>query len=125
MATRGPRVKSNVVKFVSGTASARTAGAGAANTLKPPLKLTGRQAVLWRTFIRSAHWLQPPDAPAAWLWCSLQAECEADPAAFTAARLGQLRALANELGLTPSSRERLGVQATPPVADPLDHYFTT
>ena len=124
MAVRGPRVKSNVVKFVSGTGSARTAGAPPANQLKPPVKLAGRQAVLWRTFIRSAHWLQPPDAPAAWLWCALQAECEADPVAFTAARLGQLRALANELGLTPSSRARLGAEVAPPVVDPADRYFS-
>ena len=126
MAVRGPRPKANVVRLVTGIKPNGTGGAPAANRIKPPVKMTGRAAAIWKTTIRDgAPWLAQPDAAMAWAFCELQAEAETGFAAMTASRIAQWRALANELGLTPSSRERLGVQATPPVADPLDHYFTT
>ena len=74
---------------------------------KPPVPLNGRPLALWRRFITTAWWLTGHDAPKAWLWCHLHAEAERDPAAFTAAKLSQLRSLGSELGMDPAARQRM------------------
>lgn len=128
MGIRGQKPTPNVVRLVTGrrgklpppsTGPARRAG-----PLKPPAPLEGEAAELWAKFIRPAWWLEPADAPLAWTWCQVQAEAFADPKAFTAARLAQLRQLAGDLGLTPVSRARLGADAPPAEASELDEFFT-
>ena len=93
----------------------------AASRCRPPVKMTGRPAALWRSVIAKAWFLGPLDAPKAWLWCELQAEAERDVGAMTAARLGQLRGLGSELGLDPSSRTRF--PAAPSTDDPAGYFF--
>ena len=124
MATRGPRPKANVVRLVTGIRPGQNAAPTPANRIKPPVKMTGRAAAIWRNTIRPAHWLAPPDAAMAWAFCELQAEAETGIGNMQASRLAQWRALANELGLTPSSRARLGAEVVPPVADPVDRFFS-
>lgn len=55
-----------------------------------------------------AHWLTKFDTPRAYMWGVLQSDFLADPKAFNAAMISQLRALGSELGLAPSSRAHMG-----------------
>lgn len=116
MATRGPKPTATVVKLAAGNPGRRPLPKGEplpTGRPVPPLAMSGRQADLWAQFVAPAWWLTEFDAPAAWLWCQLQAEAEANPTGFLSARIGQLRGLYNELGLTPSARTRLGSTERP------------
>lgn len=75
-----------------------------------PDKLKGPQGKLWDRYIARCHWLTWADAPKALMWCHLQAEYEKKPTAMIASRIAQLRALGSELGLDPSSRQRIGTK---------------
>ena len=88
---------------------------------KPPVPLQPREAVLWASMIEPAFWLAEADSAACWGFVVLQAEFEADPTAFNAARIGQWRTLAAEIGLTPSSRARLG--GNRPAPNPSSVFF--
>jgi hypothetical protein len=68
--------------------------------LKKPAYLTGKAAAAWKEFIVPAAWLDGSRAPAAILFCELWSEFRMSPIVFPAARIGQLRALMSELGLT-------------------------
>lgn len=119
MATRGRKPTATVIKLATGNPGRRPLPKGEPlprGRPVPPLAMTGRQEELWGQFVAPAWWLTEFDAPAAWLWCNLQAEAEANPVGFQSARIGQLRGLYNELGLTPSARARLGGDTQPDVA---------
>ena len=53
-------------------------------------------------------WLAEADTETLAAWCALAAEFQKDTRSMTAARIGQMRTLAAELGMTPSARTRLG-----------------
>ena len=72
-----------------------------------PEYLTGRAAALWSEVLPRLPWVVFVDGPMLGLWCVLQAELEADPVAMNSARISQLRSVAAELGMSPSSRTRL------------------
>jgi len=82
-----------------------------------PKFLTGRAAEVWAENLPRLHWLTTTDAPLFATWAQLMSEFEGDPAAMPTPRLAQMRLLANDLGLTGSGRERLGVAVEPPGAD--------
>lgn len=120
MAIRGTKPKAPALRLVTSGQAAITPPDRPASPCRPPVKMTGRPAALWRRFIVKAWYLTDLDAPKAWLWCELQAEAEQSVGTMTAARLGQLRGLGSELGLDPSSRTRF--PAAPNTND-LDSYF--
>ena len=126
MATRGRKRTATVVRLVTGIPANRppTGGEPIPNGRPtPPVPLNGRPLALWRRYIGRAWWLTEFDAPKAFMWVHMQAEFEANPACMTAARIGQLRAVGSELGLDPSSRQRMGGDK-PPVVDELERFFT-
>lgn len=123
MAISGRKPTPNVIKMVMGNPGRRplnTAAPTPTDRPRPPIKMAGRPAALWKRYIAKAWWLADADSPKAWLWCELQAQAEADPAAFLSARIAQLRALGSELGLDPASRARMG---TPPETGAGADYF--
>lgn len=133
MATRGPKHKPAHLKVVTGNPGKRPIVDDPAqsvaddfdNGLEPPKKLTKRQQDLWDSYIRRAEWLTAFDVPRAFMWVALQTEFERSPKGMVASRIAQLRALGSELGLEPSSRQRLGVktQSGPKQKDPAAKYF--
>jgi hypothetical protein len=126
MAIRGRKPKATAIRKVLGNPSGRPYPSNepkpAAGCVKPPQPLKGRPLALWRKFIVPAWWLTDFDAPKGWLWVHLHAEAEKDPAAMTAARISQLRALGSELGFDPASRTRMGGDKRI-AGDPLDEFF--
>ena len=124
MAISGRKPKATVVKLVTGNPGRRPLNAAdpmPTDRPRPPIRMSGRPAALWKRYIAKAWWLADADSPKAWLWCELQAQAEADPVGFLSARIAQLRALGSELGLDPASRARMG---TPPASnDPAARFF--
>lgn len=57
------------------------------------------------------------------VWCHLAAEFEKYPNGMSASKISQMRALASEFGLNPSSRARLPVRK-PTTKDPAEEFFT-
>lgn len=112
MATRGAKPKPVKLRLVDGThttarhgkiADAKEKADEAVNSfgpLKKPTYLKGQPAAAWKEFIAPAAWLDGSRAPAAILFCELWAEFRMRPIMFPAARIGQMRALMSELGLT-------------------------
>lgn len=128
VATRGAKPKSPFLKLVTGNPGRRPIRVPSGiehrtGPLRPPRKLTRPQAALWKRFIDRATWLNDFDAPTAYAWVVIQSEFQADPEAVQAARLGQLRLLAGELGLNFSSRQRLGIGHGEKEEDPNQKYF--
>lgn len=123
MATRGAKPKPTALRLVTGNPGKRPF-----NPLEPtpkgrptpPVPMRGRPLALWRRYVSRAWWLTETDSHACWLWCQLAAEAEVDVAAMTAARIGQLRACASEIGFNPASRTRL---AGPPPSSGNSDYF--
>lgn len=81
-------------------------------------------ARLWNQYAPILHWLTSADSSTFAQWCVLQAEFEKDPAAMTASRISQIRALAGELGMTPSARTRLGTNSGQKQSDPTKRFLT-
>ena len=77
------------------------------NGLEPPRKLSKRKQEIWDRYIKPCPWLSHLDETTAWQWLELYYEFERGPAKMVASRIAQMRALASELGLNPSSRARL------------------
>ena len=112
MATRGAKPKPVALRLVDGThRNARHGTQDAAREavesveklvgkLAMPKGLKGKERTAWLDWIAPASWLDKFKAPAAITFCQLWAEKERAPAMFPAAKLGQLRGLMNELGLT-------------------------
>ena len=76
------------------------------NGLQPPKKLKARAAWYWSEFVQRAPWITDKDRQAAYIWVSLSAEFEKDPAAYPSVKLKLLLSLTSSLGLDPSSRAR-------------------
>ena len=87
--------------------------------------LKGRAAELWDEMLPEMRWLFKIDRAVFSMWCALQAEFEDGPGGMTAARLTQLRLVAESLGLTRNSRALIGVPDPDGPSSPegLDHYF--
>ena len=112
MATRGAKPKPVKLRLVDGThntsrhgklAEAKEKAEQAATSfgkIEKPAYLKGQAAKAWSEFITPAGWLDGSRAPAAILFCELWAEFRESPIKFPAARIGQLRALMSELGLS-------------------------
>ena len=119
MAIRGKKPKSTKLKLITGNPGKRPLPASNSDSpvrtdpLDPPKKLTKAQDRLWKRFVDTAWWLTDFDVPKAHMWVCLQAELLQSPKNMVASRMTQLRVLGSELGLDPSSRERLGVRLEP------------
>ena len=112
MAQRGAKPKPRHLRLVDGThrttrhgdAGEAKAGieqsAAAFGALERPKSLKGHALTAWKQWIEPAAWLDGSRQPAAILFCRLWSEYEGNPVAFQSARIGQLRALMSELGLT-------------------------
>ncbi len=123
MAKRGARPKPPHLMSVDGTRNVsrhgteeqvrRRAEAARASFGKiiRPKHLTGEGATAWKRYIVPAGWLDASREPIAIAFCELWAEFRFAPTSFTAARHGQLRAYASELGLT-DERNRALDEAT-------------
>lgn len=135
MAIAGRKPTAQVVRFITGKRGRKppepvTAQPNGRPT--PPLKLTGRPAVLWRKWVKPAWWLSAADSQKAFMWVHMAAAYEASvtpgpdgtmPAPMLAAHVANLRNLGSELGFDPGSRARLG--GTPPAnRDAAEKYFT-
>jgi hypothetical protein len=68
-------------------------------SIEPPKKLKKREQEYWDKYIASAKWLTLHDAVTADVWVKLAVEFEDDPANMVTARIAQLRAAGNELGM--------------------------
>ncbi len=73
-----------------------------------PKFVKGRAAKIWDEYVERAFWLTEAESHILAAWCLMTVELEKDIDRMTAARIGQWRTLAAELGLTPSARARLG-----------------
>lgn len=95
------------------------------NGLVPPRKLAKRKQEIWDRYIKPCPWLTHLDETTALAWVELYYEFERKPGAMVASRIAQMRALASELGLNPSSRARLdsGGSGKGTEADPSSKYF--
>ncbi|MBA3576200.1 MAG: hypothetical protein H0W39_01090 [Sphingomonas sp.] len=131
MATRGRKPKPPFLKLVTGNPGKRPiksdpapGGNGNSGPIDPPVRLSGRQLVLWNQFVRTASWLAPHDAPAALVWVSLYHEFEINPAGMVAGKIAQLRAAASEIGVGgPGSRARFGADGGNKEEDSAASYF--
>jgi phage terminase small subunit len=72
-----------------------------------PAWLEGRGAELWREVFSFASWLTVADSYKLAAWCDRQAQFETDRATWSAADRREHRSAGSELGLDPSSRQRL------------------
>jgi hypothetical protein len=132
MAFRGQRPKAGHLRLMEGNKGHRpiyhdpvpSIPAGFNNGLVPPKALKNREQQLWDEYIVAATWLTKFEAPLAFMWVSLTAEFEKNPAKATTSRIAQIRQVGSELGFDPSSRARRGIgDKEPPKADPGAKYF--
>lgn len=112
MAVGGAKPKPAVLRLVSGTHrphrhGAAKAAVGAAEQasasfgpLVRPKGLTGHRLVCWNEMIAPASWLDGSKKLAAVMLCELYAEWKVAPDRIPASKIGQMRALMSELGLT-------------------------
>ena len=111
--TRGPKPKPVELRLIEGNRGKRGIPEDVPQAEGKPVKpawLKGRAAALWAEYAPQLHWLARVDSEMLAAWCALTAEFQKRPEAMTAARIGQMRTLAAELGMSPSSRTRLGVK---------------
>lgn len=83
-----------------------------------PARLSAAAKAVWRRIVpplAERGVLTDLDVDALVLLCVLRAEFEKDPVAFTSARLGQLRQLLADFGLSPATRARVPVLPAAPV----------
>ncbi len=96
----------------------------AAGSLAKPKHLKGRASKIWDEAAPLLTWLAEADSPTLALWCELEMEVRRSVADMTASRISQWRALASELGMTPSGRARIGTaKANAKEKDPRQKYF--
>lgn len=131
---RGRKPKPTHIKLVTGNPGKRAiSGAEEVQASEPgaaparPKFLKGRAAKLWDEYapqLATLGVLTDVDAHMFATWCALAAELEKNPAAMTASRIAQMRALASSFGMDASARTRLGAGgAEKPKADPTAAYF--
>lgn len=125
---RGVKPKSAALHVVNGTYEPGRHAARAEHEpeatggLVKPKHLKGRASKIWDETARLLTWLAESDSAALALWCGLEAEVRAGIGDMTASRISQWRALAHELGLTPSGRARIGSERAK-AKDDADKYF--
>jgi phage terminase small subunit len=118
MTIRGRKPKPPHLKLVAGNPGRRPipdAGPDPGGKPSMPAWLEGRGAELWREVFSFASWLTVADSYKLAAWCDRQAQFETDRATWSAADRREHRSAGSELGLDPSSRQRLapGGGATP------------
>ena len=126
MATSGRKPTASVIKLVTGRKGrlgVNPAEPKPEGPPSPPVRLTGRAARLWASYIRPAWWLSSADSQKAFMWCHMAEEFEASPRDMTAARIAQLRVLGSELGLDPAARARMATDRKPPAHNPASEFF--
>ena len=108
---KGRKPKPTHLKVITGNPGRRPLNENAPQPTGRPIKpafVRGRAAKIWAEYVERAFWLTEAESHILAAWCSLTAELEKDIDRMTASRISQWRTLAAELGLTPSSRVRLG-----------------
>jgi hypothetical protein len=112
MASRGAKPKPAHLRIVDGThRNTRHGDAAQAKQtveqavasfgeLRRPKHLKSHALDAWKKYIEPAGWLDGSREPAAILFCELWQEFRFAPVSFPASKVGQLRALMSELGLT-------------------------
>lgn len=74
-----------------------------------PKHLKGLGARVWKEIVDKLPWLAAADSTTLALWCGLEAEHrEGGVQRMDSARITQYRLLANDLGMTPGGRAKLG-----------------
>ena len=86
----------------------------AAGSPARPKWLKPLAATIWNEYAPLLPWLGRCDSEMLATWCVLAAQFSREQEAMDSARLGQMRVLAAELGMTPSARTRLGAQPRDP-----------
>lgn len=128
MGVRGSKPKPPELKLVTGNPGHRPILGQDAEIemreapLEPPKKLTKVQQQHWDRFINPAWWLRDHDVPKAYTWICLWCEFLKRPSDMNSARVAQMRMHANDLGLDPGERARMGV-SDGARKDPTDDYF--
>ena len=92
-----------------------------------PACVRGRAAVIWKEYRERAFWLSAVESHILAAWCLMTVELENGLDAMPAARIGQWRALASELGF-PQARAMFGKERVKPEAktnpqDPSAEFF--
>ncbi len=126
---RGPKPKSTALRVVDGTFRPDRHQAQAESEpmpegeLEKPKYLKGRASKIWDREAPVLSWLTRADSAMFGVWCSLQAEFEERPEDMVASRIGQLKSIGAELGLTSSGRARMGVSGKKKDVDPTAKFF--
>lgn len=78
-----------------------------------PAWLDAAAVEVWDTYLPLLPWLTQTDSETFAQWCSLVTEFRGDPHGMSPPRMGRMHSLAGELGMSPSSRTRLGYRPKP------------
>lgn len=113
---KGRKPKPLVLRIVGGNAGKRPLPPPdpvPCNTVEQPPGLREPANKIWQQFIARAWWLTWADSAKAEVFVHLLLEFRKAPTAMVAARIGQLRALASELGFDQGARARMGLPSNP------------
>lgn len=112
MAKRGAKPKPAHLRLIDGTRNVTRHGTEedlrrvvemaitSFGKLVRPKGLRGHALAAWKSYIEPASWLDGSREPAAIAFCELWGEFKRSPASFPASKMGQLRALMSDIGLT-------------------------
>src|SRR5579884_1906768 len=128
MAVRGQRPTPTVLRLVTGNPGKRPARDGAPAPKGPPVRpkwLKGRGAALWDEVLAFAYWLTVADSYKLALWCDRTADLEkpSQRKEWSAADRREWRSLGSELGLDPTSRERMKAPADDGAKNPASEFL--
>lgn len=94
------------------------------NPVKPKF-LKGLSGRIWAEVVDQLPWLAQADSYTLALWCEMEAEHrEGGIRHMDSARITQYRLLANELGMTPAGRAKLGGKKEPKNGSAAKKYIT-
>lgn len=90
-----------------------------------PRHLKGLAGRIWKEVVDDLPWLGKADSYTLAIWCGLEAEHrEGGIQRMDSARITQYRLLANDLGMTPGGRAKLGTKKSKKGQDGGKGYFT-
>ncbi len=114
---KGRKPKSRALRVVGGNAGKRKLPSPdpvPLNTLeRPPGMHRGAARKVWDSTIGRCWWLTWADSTKAEIFVHLLIEFRKSPSGMNAARIGQLRTIASELGLDQAARTRMGLPPDP------------